>query len=73
MHVWTINEPAEMERLLDLGVDGVMSDFPGRLAEVVAAGFRRVAVCAGVLGTDDPRAAAAAMKAALRESAADVR
>lgn len=36
VHVWTINETAEMERLLDLGVDGVMSDFPGRLAEVVA-------------------------------------
>lgn len=36
VHVWTINEPEEMERLLDLGVDGVMSDFPGRLADVVA-------------------------------------
>jgi glycerophosphoryl diester phosphodiesterase len=35
MHVWTINEEAEMIRLLELGVDGVMSDFPGRLAEVV--------------------------------------
>ncbi len=35
MHVWTINDEAEMERLLDLGVDGVMSDFPGKLAEVV--------------------------------------
>ena len=28
---------AEMERLLALGVDGVMSDFPGLLAEVAAA------------------------------------
>ncbi|MGE0824000.1 MAG: glycerophosphodiester phosphodiesterase [Candidatus Binatia bacterium] len=34
MHVWTINEPEEMQRLLDLGVDGVMSDFPARLLDV---------------------------------------
>jgi len=37
VHVWTINEPAEMERLLALGVDGVMSDFPGLLRGVVDA------------------------------------
>lgn len=34
MHVWTINDAHEMMRLLELGVDGVMSDFPGVLLEV---------------------------------------
>ncbi|TSA53086.1 MAG: glycerophosphodiester phosphodiesterase [Actinobacteria bacterium] len=34
VHVWTINDEDEMLHLLDLGVDGIMSDKPGVLKEV---------------------------------------
>jgi glycerophosphoryl diester phosphodiesterase len=32
---WTINEPDEMRRLLDLGVDVIMTDRPEALANVL--------------------------------------
>ena len=36
VHVWTINDPAEMRALLDLGVDAIMTDELRVLAEVFA-------------------------------------
>ena len=35
VHIWTVNEKADMRRLLEMGVDGIMSDHPERLITVV--------------------------------------
>ncbi|MCP4358703.1 MAG: glycerophosphodiester phosphodiesterase [Chloroflexi bacterium] len=35
VHVWTVNETADMERLIEWGVDGIISDYPDRLLQVL--------------------------------------
>lgn len=31
VHAWTVNEPGDMRRLLEMGVDGILTDYPDRL------------------------------------------
>lgn len=35
VHVWTINDTADMSRLKEMGVDGIMTDYPDRLLEML--------------------------------------
>ena len=36
VHYWTINDRDEMRQLISIGADGIMTDYPHRLAEVYA-------------------------------------
>ena len=33
--VWTVNEEVRMEALVDMGVDGIITDYPDRLRRVL--------------------------------------
>ena len=34
VHAWTINDEAEMRELIDLGIDGIITDYPARLRDL---------------------------------------
>ena len=34
VHYWTINDPEDMRHLIEIGADGIMTDYPHRLKEV---------------------------------------
>lgn len=39
--VWTVNEPADIDRMIDFGVDAIVSDYPGRVQRRLSdRGFR---------------------------------
>lgn len=35
VHYWTINDTEDMKKLIDIGADGIMTDYPHRLKEVM--------------------------------------
>jgi len=41
VHVWTVDDPGDMRRLLDMGVDGIQTDRPDRLAPILTERFGR--------------------------------
>lgn len=35
VHAWTVNERQDMRRLIEMGVDGIMTDYPDRLMQLL--------------------------------------
>ena len=35
VHVWTVNDTESMQQLIDLGADGIMTDYPDRLIKIL--------------------------------------
>ena len=35
VHVWTVDDPADMQRFIDMGVDGIITDRPDLLLELL--------------------------------------
>jgi len=36
VQAWTVNEAAAMRKLIAAGIDGIMTDYPGRLRRLMA-------------------------------------
>jgi len=40
VHYWTVNDPEEMRRLIEMGADGLITDYPDRLKAILAQAIR---------------------------------
>ena len=38
VHAWTVNKPEEMLRMIALGVDGIITDYPTTLLKILGRG-----------------------------------